>query len=539
MKKLILISLTLLAFMLSNSLYAQKAEAFYSTEKVQDIKVSFEQDNWRYLLDSLRVNGNGLLLGNVEINGQVYKNVGVRYRGTKSFQPGGKRNALHIKLNYINKKQNIDGNKAIKLSNSLRDPSLVREVLAYEIARDYMPAPQANYAKVTVNKVFYGLFVNVETIGSEFLEERFGTTSGAFFKVNSSADKSTPEGCKKNIFGSLEYDAQAKCYLNNFEMISEEGWDDLMSLAKTLSENPNKISDVLDVDKTLWMLALNNILVNLDSYSGKNSQNFYLYQDKNGRFVPIIWDMNLAFGSYKNTGVGSDLSLKELQMLDPMLHADNNLKPLISQLLQNEQHKRIYLGHMRTILYDWFVSEKYVKRSEELRRLIQVPYINDQNKQYSFTDFQNALKKTIGKRSRIPGIVELMKARTSFLKKHQSLAVIPAEISDVKVLGRTQFSNRPIDNFKVVAKVERYPKRVWAIYRLSKFGSFKSAQMFDDGKHNDGAANDGVFGAIIEPEMGESIIEYYIQAENATMMSYSPSRYMYERYSATLSELNE
>ncbi len=62
--------------------------------------------------------------------------------------------------------------------------------------------------------------------------------------------------------------------------------------------------------------------------------------------------------------------------------------------------------------------------------------------------------------------------------------------------------------------------------------------MADDGRHNDGEAEDGVFGAVVKPEGGATSIEYYIYAENARAANFSPSRYMFEQHTATLEELN-
>ena len=72
---------------------------FYETDKIQDINITFERDNWRYMLDSLRFNGDGYLVGTVEINGSKFEGAGVQYRGTKSFTPGAKRNPFNIVLN--------------------------------------------------------------------------------------------------------------------------------------------------------------------------------------------------------------------------------------------------------------------------------------------------------------------------------------------------------------------------------------------------------------------------------------------------------
>ncbi|MCB0706228.1 MAG: CotH kinase family protein [Saprospiraceae bacterium] len=526
----------------SNGLFAQSdiAEDFYNTDKIQQIDISFAQNNWQYLLDSLRVNGDGLLLADVRINGVKYEYCGVRFRGSKSFQPEGKRNGLYIKLNHINKEQNIDGNKSIKLSNSLRDPSMVREVLSYEIARQYMPAPRANYAQITINGSPYALLVNVEPIADEFLDRNFGSSNGALYKAKG-FDQYTnyPKTCLQNIFGSLAHETDVNCYFYNWEMKTDGGWGDLIELTRMLNEEPGKIQNVLDVDETLWMLAYNNVLVSLSSYSGQHSDNYYLYEDKFGKFHPIIWDMNLSFGSFKNTGSGSDLKLKQLQELDPLLHVNNPAKPLISKLLENERYKRVYLSHIRTILYDHFVDTTYQSRAQELQRLIQSAVMNDQSKLYTYDEFQASLTTTIGERSQIPGIVELMEKRASFLKKHPEIAIFPSDITDTKVLGRVQFSTQRIETFMVQTKVEKYPKRVYLMYRFNDDQEFREAVMMDDGNHNDGEANDNVYGITIVPQRGENELQYYIIAENATMVSYAPANYMWEQFQASLAELNK
>ena len=94
-------------------------------------------------------------------------------------------------------------------------------------------------------------------------------------------------------------------------MKSKDGWDDLIELTDILNNKPKEIEKVLNVDRALWMLAFNNVLVNLSSYSGQHSQNYYMYKDSKGHFNPVVWDLNLSFGSFKNTGNGSDLKLKD------------------------------------------------------------------------------------------------------------------------------------------------------------------------------------------------------------------------------------
>src|SRR5205814_6846245 len=40
--------------------------------------------------------------------------------------------------------------------------------------------------------------------------------------------------------------------------------------------------------------------------------------------------------------------------------------------------------------------------------------------------------------------------------------------------------------------------------------------MFDDGAHNDGAANDGVYGAVLPAQPNGSVVEFYVQASDAS-----------------------
>ena len=532
---------TLLMLLVCGTIFAQNDRTdFYDPDVLQTLELTIEDDDWKRQLDSIRLNGGGYLLATANLNGERFENVGVRYRGSKSYAPGRDRNPLNIKLDFIKKDQNYRGQRTIKLSTALRDPSMVREVLSYEIARDYMPAPRANFMRVKVNGQDYGLLVNLEPVDDSFLERHFGSTDGAFYKAGGSDDAGrAPRGCLNNVFGNLQYDDNIRCYLHNFEQLSDGGWDELIELTRVLDREPQRINEVLDVDQTLWMLAFNNVLVNLNSYSGNNSQNFYLYRDSTGRFHPVIWDLNLSFGSYKNTGGGSDLGLRQLQQLDPLLHVDNPTKPLISKLLSDEGNRLRYLSHVRQIVYDHFKDGQYLDRARALQRVVQSAYIADPNKEYSYDEFQRNLTETIGKRSQIPGLQLLMEAREDFLRKHELLAVVPPSFDEVMLRQRRNLSSERIDAFTVRARVGKFPKRVTLMYRFSPDAPFQSTMMSDDGQHLDYNADDGVYAATVLPPDANATLEYYLVAENAAMVSYEPTNYTQERRTATLRELNE
>ena len=540
MKKGLLLYLLVFVFSSFQSFAQAGKKDLYNNNTIHELRLKLKQADWKDKLDSLRIYGEGMLLGEARIDGSSYKNVGIRYLGTRAFTKGGNKNSLFIKLNFINKKQKHQDYKSLVLSNALRDPSMVREVLAYEIAQKYMHAPRASYTKLYINNKYVGLFVNVEDINQDFLDKHFHSHDNSFFRcIPNIGEVVNPKGCKKKIYASLEYEDGIECYLANYEMKSETGWDDLIELSRMLKDEPEKISSVLNVDQTLWMHAFNNVIVNLNSYTGQHSINYYLYKDNFGKFNPMIWAMNLSFGSFKNTGSGSDLTLSQLQSLDPLLHQNDVTKPLIKALLSNPQYKKIYLAHMRTILYDNFVNGEYEKRAKELQRMISNAMFEDPNKFYEHSDFLKSLNTTIGKRSKIPGIVELMNKRARFLKKHPQLTGIPPQVTTVTVLKREKFSNKAVNKFSIQAKVLKRAKKVKLYYRFDKTKSFEMMLMSDDGKSSDGSAGDKVFGATVNPNGAFDSLEYYIIAENAIAMSYYPHDYMFEPLETSLKELNQ
>lgn len=514
-------------------------EDFFLTDSIRDIHITFPGENWRYKLDSLRLNGDEFLEGLVEIQGLRFDGAGVQYTASRAFAAGSLRNGLTIKLNNKIKVANLQGYRTLHLSAALRDPSMVREVLGYEIARNYMSSPKANYVRVYINGDYYGLFVNVEGIDERpFLSREMGSSRSPVFFAKNALQGQAPEGCRNGIHGALEYEASSDCYAYNFDLVNSANPEKLLEVAQLLEEDPLKINQILDLDKTLWWLAFNNLIVNLNSYLGKMSAHYALCQDSLNRLVPVQMDMNLAFGSFKNTGEGSDLRTRQLIDLDPLLHAANPYKPLVSKLLGVPSFRKIYISHFRTIYKEWFKSGKYVTHAQELQQLIKPALELDANWGYTVEEFSESLDVTIGKQSKIPGIVELMSKRVNDLKKNELLELVAPGISEVQVAHRANMSKDTIDSFQITVKADNLPQEVWLMCKNELEKEYTRVVLFDDGKHGDGEAGDQVFGVNVTPQNGSKTLRYYIVAENAGAVSFYPTRYMAEPLSTTLTELN-
>jgi len=500
----------------------------YDIYRVRDVKLQFPSSDWANQLDSLKQLGNDdRLLSKLTIDGVVYDSVGVRYKGNSSYYNVRKSKSsklpFNIKLNYTDKKQALKGGyKTLKLSNIFRDPSFMREVMSYEIARKYLPASRANFVRLYANDELLGLYNLTESVDKAFLKTHFGYGGGVLFKCDPDWDAQPVKGCPAGEKASLLYQgSDSLCYQGLYELKSDYGWRELIQLCKILNEKPEEIDQYLNVDQTLWMHAFNNVLVNLDSYTGRLCHNYYLYQDSFGIFQPIIWDMNLSFGGFRFDGADNTaLSLEELQKLSPFTHYKNDKRPLISKLLSNSLYRKIYIAHIKTILKDNFENDSFSKRIKQLQQNIDFYVKNDQNKLYDYESFsENADTSAKAGKSTIVGLTELMEPRAAYLKNHPLLMKTPPRITEVQHIKKE-------DQAFISAKFEN-ATQAHLFYRYQKHAPFQRVLMKDDGASGDRSAGDSVYGAGIEWKPG---IEYYMVGENEKTASLSPEKAAFEYY---------
>lgn len=501
-------------------------DVFYATDKVQEIRIYFEQDNWDEILDELYVNGEEERLeGAVTLNGRRFEQVGIRYKGFSSVSTDRAKNPFNIKLNYVIEGQEYDGIDKIKLSNVIQDPSFIREALSYEIAGHYMPVSKANFATVYVNDVYWGLYTNVEAVDKDFLSNHFTSDNNALFKCNPEELDLDADGENSNL--NKTYEDNIADYEPYYDLKSDDGWDELQELIEILNESADDIESILNVDRTLWMHAFNYTLVNFDSYIGY-AQNYYLYQDDGGRFNPILWDLNMSFASYRFSDASEyydGFSIDQAKTIDPLSHYSNVSvapRPLLRNLFENDTYRKMYLAHIRTIVKENFSNGNYYDRGQALQTLIDSEVKEDENKFYTYSDFKKNLDSTTSDLIDYPGIKDLMEARTAYLTEY--LADPPPSFSDFKAPS-DQLS---IGDSRVVNVEVSEASSVVLAYRYGKNGAFTKLSMLDDGAHEDGAANDNVYGVTFT--VSGTGLQYYFYAENDKAGAFLPERAAYEFY---------
>lgn len=513
----------LLLLLTSLNCFAQ--ESFYKTDAIREIKISFYQSNWDAVLDSFYIKGDReRLLANILIDGVNYDSVGVRYKGFSSASINRVKNPFNIKLNYTIAGQKHLGIDKLKLSNVIQDPSFVREVLSYEIARQYMPASEANYANLYINDTLIGLYSNIEAVNKEFLEKHFSSTDNVLVKGN--PEEVDLFGENSNLSNSPGTDTAN--YNSLYSMESDYGWSELYGFIDTLNDYEYALEKVLNIDRALWMHALNYTLVNFDSYIGY-AQNYYLYQDDNGLFNPILWDLNMSFGSFRLTDASiyfDGFSVDQAKILDPLTHYNEFSvfeRPLLRKLFENARYRKMYLAHIRTIIEENFQNNFYLNRAEELYSLIDQSVYVDSNKFYSYTNFQDNMYATVSDLIDYPGIVDLMEGRTAYLSTYDGFQGAPIVDSVIysplePIAGDTVIISTYINDVS----------NVLLAFKQDAGNLFENGLMNDQGLYGDVISDDGWFTAQIVATGAQ--IDYYIYAENDTAGVFSPVRAAYEYY---------
>ena len=504
-----------IALMMSTWTYGQD---FYDINTINNIEITFQESNWDYLLDNLVSAGNEeRLLGSVLINGTVFDSVGVRYKGNSSYRANQVKNPLNIKLDYIIDDQEIESYGTLKLANVFKDPSFIRETLAYEIARNYFPASQSNYAKVSINGTYLGLYTSDQDVDKFFMRSNFGSDENA--RIKGEIASGLPPGSMGGVWEYFGNDSSD--YFGKFALESDEGWGELIEFLDTLNNHPNEIEQVLNVDRHLWFLAFQNLFVNLDGPIN-NPQNHYLYQDDLGLFNPIPWDLNECFGVFTNLQTSGPLSSYQLQRLSPFVNLNESEYPVISKILSNDQYKKMYVAHMKTMLDEIVLNDWYYNRGLEIQDIIATEVQADPNKFYTYSNFVSNLTSSVNAGGPPPGqsiigLTQLMETRGSYLSDlvefSSEAPVISLENSDPPI----QVSSGSI--ITLTAHVENAIEVILR-YRESVAQPFQDIEMLDDGLHADSLAGDGIYGT--GEIMVTSDVQYYFYAENGDAATFLP-----------------
>jgi len=127
---------------------------------------------------------------NVVIDGEAYKNVGIRGKGNTSLSTvsslGSERYSFKIEFDQYDSSITYHGLDKLSLNNLIQDSTMMKDYLTYTMMNEFgAAAPLCSFVYITVNGEDWGLYLAVEGLEDSFLERNYGTSYGELYKPDS------------------------------------------------------------------------------------------------------------------------------------------------------------------------------------------------------------------------------------------------------------------------------------------------------------------------------------------------------------------
>lgn len=127
---------------------------------------------------------------NVVIDGEAYKNVGIRAKGNTSLSTVASMNSdrysFKIEFDQYDSTKSYHGLDKLSLNNLILDTTYMKDYLAYRLMASFgVDAPLCSYVYITVNGEEWGLYLAVEGVEDAFLQRNYGNDYGELYKPDS------------------------------------------------------------------------------------------------------------------------------------------------------------------------------------------------------------------------------------------------------------------------------------------------------------------------------------------------------------------
>ena len=531
-------------------------KGLYDTSILRTIFIEFPGDDWETeLADFYRTDVE--MPVDMTVDGKEYKGVGVQFRGNSSFfgVSAGQKRSFNIRMEYGDHK-GLYGYKTLNLLNCHADPSFLRHVLYDHITGRYLPTSKSNYVKLVINGTSWGVYLNIQQYNKDFLADWYDTKKGIRWKVPANPQRAP--GLR--YFGEDLDEYKSYIHLKTTEA-PESSWKDIVKLSRLLDETPadkveEVIGKVLNIDRALWFIAIDNLLMDGDGYVSRGSD-FIMYQDPGGRINLMPYDSNETFGLHGGGGgggggrrgrgrrpggdagrggrpsgpfgrpprLGGDDARRpddrrpsapppQAESRDsgqfsqnPLEFENSRERPLISKLLSAPSLKARYIAHVKTILdesLDWKVIGPVVTG---YRSVLGNEIAKDTTKLYPTEAYEQGVDGNYaGSRRPVAGIKNFVDGRRSYLLKHPALSQKAPVISSVKASPSEASPSSKVKVSIRTGKGEK-PGKVLLYHATGKFGAFAASEM----KKN-GAAWTGSIPAY----PAGTLVRYYAEARSAT-----------------------
>lgn len=128
----------------------------------------------------------------VIIDGEAYRNVGIRAKGNTSLSTvsamNSKRYSFKVEFDHYDSTKSYYGLDKLCLNNLIQDTTCMKDYLTYRMMAEFgVDTPLCSYVYVTVNGEDWGLYLAVEGVEEAFLQRNYGSSYGELYKPDSTS----------------------------------------------------------------------------------------------------------------------------------------------------------------------------------------------------------------------------------------------------------------------------------------------------------------------------------------------------------------
>ncbi|MBL4633827.1 MAG: CotH kinase family protein, partial [Kofleriaceae bacterium] len=250
----------------------------YSLRSVPTFDINLSSED----IEALRINPKSWVIGDFEYAGKKYGSVSLRLKGHRSMRSIDDKPAIKLRFNKgkDHRGRSFLGVHRVTLNNLVEDPTMIREYLAYQLAREVgLPVPQAGFANIRINGELRGLYLVVETPDKDFLKRQFGSGKGELYEGEYGCDLFVAD------VDGFEQDRGKKDRnpLRRFAEAAEAKGDEVWR-----PDGP------MTLEHLSLFLAFSTYVGDFDGYH--HSHNYRIYRDpKNDTWQFMSWGLDRAF----------------------------------------------------------------------------------------------------------------------------------------------------------------------------------------------------------------------------------------------------
>ena len=161
----------------------------FDTSSILTVNIRMDEADWNDMLEN--ATEEEYYQCDVEVNGTTFYRVAIRPKGNTSLSsiasdPTTDRYSFKLEFDHYVDGQTCFGLDKLILNNNYADATNMKEALIYDMYR-YLGADASlyNYAKISVNGEYWGVYLALEAVEDSFLLRNYGAQSGELYKPES------------------------------------------------------------------------------------------------------------------------------------------------------------------------------------------------------------------------------------------------------------------------------------------------------------------------------------------------------------------